>query len=163
MNKAFSSFRQGALLLFILFLLVLLLTNTALAMDGVRRGVSLCVETLFPSLFPFLVLSELFVATGASESLGRLFSRPVSALFGISGAGATVLLLGAVCGSPTGAVTAAAFCERGEIDKREFDRLLLFCNVPSSGFLIGATGEALFGNHGAGVALFFISLCIYKY
>ena len=158
MRRSLPSFRQATLLLLMLFLLLLLVTHTSLAMDGVRRGLSLCIETLIPSLFPFLVFSELFVASGAADGLGRLFSRPVSALFGISGVGAAAALLGGLCGSPTGAVAAASLCDRGEIEKDEFDRLLLFCSNPSSGFLVGAVGEALFGNHRAGVALFLITL-----
>jgi len=139
-------------------LFVILLGNSGLAMDGVRRGLSLCTETLIPALFPFLVLSELFVACGAGELLGRFLGRPIAALFGISRNGACAVLLGALCGQPVASVSALSLYERGEIGQKELQRISLFANNPSSAFLTAAVGGALFGNSGAGMALFFITL-----
>lgn len=158
MNKPLYGVRFASFLCAAVFFLVLLFTHADLAMDGVRRGISLCTETLFPSLFPFLVLSELLVAMHAGELLSRLFSRPVSRLFGLSGNAAAALLLGAFCGLPTAMTGGMALYRKGEIGKRELQRLLLFANNPSSGFLIGAVGEALFGNRRAGVMLYAITL-----
>lgn len=143
-------------LLLLLFLLFLLLTDTQLAIDGVGAGLSLCTGTLFPALFPFLVLSELLVARGVGDLLKKAISRPVMALFGVSGSGASALLLGMLCGSPVGTVTAAALYRKGAISRRELGRLMLFVNNPSSGFLIGAVGGIMLGNIGAGIALFAI-------
>lgn len=126
-------------------------------MDGIRQGLSLCAQTLLPSLFPFLVLSELLVAIGAGGILGRLLGRPVSALLGLSAQGSTALLLGMICGQPVTTVSAAALYQRGEIEKEELERLVLFGNNPSSGFLIGAVGGGLFCNKGVGIALFCIT------
>lgn len=157
MKRRLPGLGSTAFLLFGLFLLILLLTNAQVAMDGIRQGLSLCTETLFPSLFPFLVLSELLVARQAGKVLGKVFSRPVSALFGLSGSGATALLLGMLCGYPVGTTTAVALYRQGELSKEELKRLILFANNPSSGFLIGAVGEALFGNRSAGLALWLIT------
>lgn len=158
MHKPLYGVRFASFLCVAVFFLVLLFTHADLAMDGVRRGLSLCTETLFPSLFPFLVLSELLVAMHAGEILSRLFSRPVSRLFGLSGNATAALLLGSLCGFPTAMTTGAALYRNGEIRKKELQRLLLFANNPSSGFLIGAVGEALFGNRRAGVVLYVITL-----
>ncbi len=139
-------------------LFVLLLANSALAMDGVRRGLSLCTQTLIPALFPFLVLSELFVASGAGDVLGRFLGKPLSVLFGLSRGGACAVLLGALCGQPVASAGALSLCERGEISAEELERISLFANNPSSAFLTAAVGGALFGNTNAGMALFCITL-----
>ena len=156
MKSRLLTLRAAGFLLFFIFLLLLLLTNTQTAMEGVRQGLSLCTETLFPSLFPFLVLSELLIARNAGELLGRFVGKPISRLFGLSPNGTAALLLGALCGFPVGTTSAVALCERGEISEDELHRLLLFGNNPSSGFLVGAVGGALFGSNGIGTALFFI-------
>ena len=158
MKRGSAAFRAAVLTLFGIFLLCLLLVNADTAMDGVRRGLTLCTETLIPSLFPFLVLSELLVVVGAGAALGRWLGRPVGALFGISANAAVSVLLGAVCGFPVGTTTAVSLYERGEISERELRRLVLFVNNPSSGFLIGAVGKALVGSAGAGAALYGITL-----
>ena len=158
MKRALPSLCSTAFSLFTVFVFLLLLANADVAMDGVRRGLSLGVQTLIPSLFPFLVLSDLLVSSGAGETLGRLFSRPVSALFGLSNSGTVSLLLGLVCGFPVGTTTALAFYRKGKMNKKELERVVLFANNPSSGFLIGAVGEALFGSRVTGIALFVITL-----
>ena len=125
MKNRLAGFSGAAFLLFGLFLLILLLINAEFAMNGIKQGLSLCTETLFPSLFPFLVLSELLVTRQAGEVLGRAFSYPVSALFGLSGSGATALLLGMLCGFPVGTTTAVALYNKGEISHEELKRLLM--------------------------------------
>lgn len=151
-------FRFFAVCALTALLFAVLLGNTALAMDGVRHGLSLCAQTLIPALFPFLVLSELFVASGVGDVLGRFFGRPVAALFGLSRSGACAVLLGTLCGQPVASAAALSLFERGEIEERELERISLFANNPSSAFLTAAVGTALFGNARAGAALFFITL-----
>lgn len=158
MHRFLSTLRAVLLALFCLFLLALLLLQTDAAIDGARRGLTLCCETLLPSLFPFLVFSELLVASGAGEALGRFACAPLQALFGLSGAGAVSLALGSGCGFPVGSATALAYRRQGAMSKEELQRVTLFANNPSSGFLIAAVGAGLFGSKRAGIALFLITL-----
>ncbi|MBQ8340644.1 MAG: hypothetical protein IJY16_09385 [Clostridia bacterium] len=123
-------------------------------MEGVRRGIALTTNTLFPSLFPFLVLSELLVTLGAGEVLGKGLQKPLRLLFGVSGSGAAAFLLGALCGFPTGTATAVALYKKNAISKEELARLFLFVNNPSPGFLVSVVGGAMLGNASAGAALF---------
>ena len=157
MKHSLPSLRTVALLLFVCFLGLLLLTHTPVATSGVEKGLSLCMEILFPSLFPFLVLSELLVSQGAGGWVGKPLARPAHALLGITENGTAALLLGMICGLPVGTTIAVGLCERGEMTRKELHRLMLFANNPGAGFLIGAVGEALFGMRGAGVALFLIT------
>ena len=59
------------------FCFLLVLRNSEAAVKYMGRGLSLCAETVIPSLFPFMVLSELLVASGAGEALGRLLAKPM--------------------------------------------------------------------------------------
>ncbi len=150
--------QQRALGLLSVLLLAFLLSNSTAAMTGVRQGLSLCGEVLFPSLFPFLVLSELLVVVGANELLGKVAGRPFRALFGLCDSGAGAFLLGGLCGLPVATATAVNLYEKGEISKRELERIVLLGNNPSPGFLIVAVGEVLFASKALGVALFVITL-----
>ena len=140
------------------FCFVLILRNADAAVEYMGRGLILCAKTVIPSLFPFMVISELLVSSGAGEALGRLFSRLMRRVFGISGAGASALFLGSMCGFPIGARTAVSLYDKGVISKAECQHLLTFTCNPGSAFLITAVGVSLYGSRPLGVTLYAVVL-----
>ncbi len=138
--------------------LFLILFFPTLAIDYMNRGMKLCVGTVIPSLFPFMVASELIVMTGVASPVGRLLCAPARLLFGISGEGASAFVLGTVCGFPIGTRAAVSLYKRGRISLGELWRLVCFSNNPSSAFVISAVGTTLFGSREFGSVLFFITV-----
>ena len=158
MTEAPSKLRRGSAICGSVFLLALLMHNAETAIAFVRQGLRLCAETVIPSLFPFLVISALFVNCGAADWFGRLLAGPMSRLFGVSGVSAGPILLGALCGFPIGARTAAALYDRGSIGRNELEHLMTFCNNTGSAFVISAVGTALWNAPAFGVGLYWIQL-----
>ncbi len=140
------------------FCFLLILRNSEAAIEYMGRGLTLCAHTVIPSLFPFMVISELLVSSGAGEALGRLLAKPMKWLFGLSGAGCSAVVLGSMCGFPVGASTAVSLLDKNVISKRECEHLLSFSNNPSSGFLITAVGVSLLGSHRLGLILYLVVL-----
>ncbi len=118
---------------------------------------ALCVKSIIPSLFPFMVISELMV-NGCSELLGKIFKKPMNLLFGISGSGGCAVILGFLCGYPIGARVAASLYESDVIEREEFERLLTFTNNASSAFVINAVGISLYSNRKIGVLIWVCSV-----
>ena len=119
-----------------------------------KKGLVLCSGTVIPSLFPFMVISELIVSSGVGISISRFLRRPMRAIFGVSEAGAATFLLGAVCGFPIGAVTSVSMYDQGVISKDELEHIMIFCNNPGSAFVISVVGTSLFGNKMLGLLLY---------
>lgn len=136
------------------FSFALILRNPDIAIEYMKNGLSLCADTVIPSLFPFMVISELLVASGAGEILGRLLSKPMRLLFGISGAASCAFILGTICGFPVGAKTAVSLYDRGDISKSELERVITFSNIPGSAFLSSTVGVSLFADRTVGYAMF---------
>ncbi len=134
--------------------LIALLLWAPEAMDGVRAGLATCAEVIIPSLFPFFVLGSAIMELGIPQRLSRAPSPVMSRLFGVSGVGASAVIIGVMGGYPLGAATAAGLCERGVINRDECSRLLGFCNNSGPAFLIGAAGVGVFGSVRAGLALY---------
>ena len=124
------------------------------ASGGVRNGLATCGGVIIPSLFPFFVLSAAVSELGIPQRLARRLAEPMSRLFGVSGAGASALVLGVLGGYPLGAASAADMAGRGVITPEECSRLLGFCNNSGPAFLVGAAGVGVFGSVRAGIALY---------
>lgn len=127
---------------------------TAEMTDAARSGVELCWNVIIPSLFPFFVVSQLTVRLGLADKLGRLCSRVMRPLFGVSGKCAPALILGFIGGYPVGAKTVIALYTEGGITKTEAERMLAFSNNSGPAFILGVVGAGIFVDTRAGLVLY---------
>lgn len=138
-----------------LLLLALLAGFPAESGAAAREALALVAGTVLPALFPFFVLSSLAVLCGLPALLARPLARFMRPLFGVGGAGAGALLLGLLGGYPAGARTAAELFSRGELERREAEQLLCFCNNTGPAFFLGMCAE-VFGSVRAGAYLYLV-------
>ena len=136
--------------------MALLLICSAEAQQAVRDAMALCAQSVVPSLFPFFVLSSLFIDLGCAEILGQSLSPIMHRLFGISGAGGTAFLLGIIGGYPVGGRTVGELYRSGQCEREECERLLAFCNNAGPSFILGIAGLGCFGSVRIGVWLYLI-------
>ena len=148
--------RGAAALFFPVFFGAALLFFPDVSATAAREGVTLCLQTVLPSLFPFFVLSSLLVQSDVPRLLSRAMAGVMYPLFGVSGAGASALILGLLGGYPVGARTVAELYGRGEIGQEESEHLLAFCNNSGPGFFLGVCGTAVFSSARAGMYLYLI-------
>ena len=137
-------------------LALLLLTCGNTAAQGVRDGISLCLASVIPALFPFFVAAQLLTALGAAEVLGRAAGPLFRRLFGIDGAGAAAFLLGLIGGYPVGAKAAGSLVRQGFLSPEDGARLLTFCNNAGPAFILGIVGSGVFHSPRAGVWLYLL-------
>ena len=143
----------GGFAIILIFFILLLLKNPEIATKCITNGISLCLTTVIPSLFPFMILTELLLSCGFAEWFGKYLGSPIAALFGITKQSATAVFLGFVCGFPVGARMAVGLYDRNVIDKKECERLLGFCNLPSIAFLVSVVGSSLYQSKRFGIFL----------
>lgn len=137
---------------------LLLLICSDIAIEYMKKGLKLCSTTVIPSLFPFMVISELIVSSGLGRIIGKALMKPARVLLGVSEGVACAFILGAVCGFPIGARSVSSLLDCGEIDSREASSAMMFCNNPGSAFVISAVGTSLFGSARLGVMLYVCTL-----
>lgn len=133
--------------------IVLFLCAPARYAQSVLNGFSLWVTAVLPTTFPFLFLTGLLVNSPVYSRLSAKLSRPMGALFGVSGAGGGVILLSALSGYPVGARTLNELVLSGTIEKDEIVRLAPLCSTSGPMFLIGTVGCMLYRNALSGVIL----------
>ena len=141
----------------VMFVFVLLSRQMS---SAVLSALELCLKSVIPSIFPFMVLSRLLVECGGGELFARAFGRYTQRLFGLSGAAATPIFLGALCGFPVGAVVCERLYRSGDISLDELETLIGFVSLPSPAFVINAVGTNMLGDREKGVALYFLLLTV---
>ncbi len=139
----------AACVLFILCLIFLSDTAVKSAYDGLK----LWLDIVFPSLFPFLVASELLNGTGLVRATGVLLEPVMRPLFNVPGCGSFAFLMGITSGYPVGAKITARMYENKLITREEGERLLAFSNNSGPLFIIGAIAVGMFRIHKAGILL----------
>ena len=122
--------------------------------EYVKSGISLCIGTVIPSVFPFMIISSFITVSGYAEGMGRLFYLPMKLLFGADRGEACAVSIGLLCGYPTGAITAASMLDRCEISKARVEWLLTFINIPSAPFVINGVGASMLGSSEIGVSIY---------
>ena len=147
MKKRVFGYAAGAAL-FLLFLF-----SSADARQGAAEGLRLWGTLLVPSLLPYFAAAGLLTRLGAVEALARRLTPVASRLFGVSGAGAAVFLLGLSGGYPLGAASIGTLYQSGTLSKDEAEQLLAFCDNSGPAFAVGALGTGVFGSAGWGLLL----------
>lgn len=119
----------------ILFFLLMLLFPKAV-FTGASSGLLLWYQVVLPTLFPFLLVSNLLLNTGSIKILSDTFGKIVSIIFKVSPNATFVIVVGFLCGYPMGAKMAADMVECGYLSQEEGKYLLSFCNNSSPGFIL---------------------------
>ena len=114
--------------------------------DAAAEALSLCVRSVVPATFPFLVVSAWLVRLGCGELTAPWLAGPMEPLFRVPGAGSSALLLGMTAGYPIGAASAAELYREGSLSRSEAERLLTFCNSGNPVFFISVLGSGVFGS-----------------
>lgn len=119
----------------ILLLLSFLLCFPQEALPAAKEGMELWLNTLIPTLLPFIILTGLLIGTNAAGWLLAPLERFWNVVFGITSSGAYALFLGLLCGYPMGAKISSDMYAHGRISKNEAEYLLTFTNHASPVFI----------------------------
>ena len=144
----------------LLGIFLLTVTHIMLVSEAIQKALYLCAKALIPTLFPFLILTDLLLSTEGSEKLLTVISTPISRLLRLSKSGGVVFLLGAIFGFPMGAKAIARYYPEGRLSKEEAERLLLFSGNASPFFLIGSVGAGMLSSPQAGIMLYLLQLFV---
>ncbi len=134
-------------------IMIVLKSNDVL--QAVKNSLELCISTIVPTLFPFMVLSSIFVSnTVLPKKIGRFAGR----ILGISPAGVTAFVCGIICGFPVGAKCTSQLLKERQITVSEAESLISYSNNPGPLFVIGAVGSVMFGSSKIGILLYAIQV-----
>ena len=115
--------------------IIVLILDTKTALLGATEGITLCIRTVIPSLFPFFLFSILFVQSMGSMSVSAF--RFLARLLRIPEGAEMIFLTGVIGGYPVGAQSIAQAFHNGSLSKADSERMLSFCVNAGPAFLFG--------------------------
>ena len=119
--------------------MVFLILDGKTALDGAVEGINLCLNTLIPSLYPFILLSILL--TGALTGQAVPFLRPAASLCKIPKGTESLLVMGFFGGYPVGARSTAQMYRTGQLSRIHAARMICICNNAGPSFIFGILGS----------------------
>lgn len=123
--------------------MLILILDAKTAFDGATEGMTLCLNTVIPSLFPFFVVSMLLCS--ASTNYSSFILRPIGKWLKLPESSEILLLIGFLGGYPVGAQCIRQMYDNGNLSLRDAHRMLAFCNNAGPAFIFGI-GTVVFQN-----------------
>lgn len=139
-----KSSRPAFILTFMFMLICLCKIETVVC--GIKRALSICALSIIPSLFLFMILSDIIVSLLLYDNTSAL--NPKVLLF----------CIGALCGFPIGAALCERLCKNGIISSEDAAKIVPLCNNTSPAFVIGAIGVSMLGNKQLGLLIYLSQL-----
>jgi len=152
------SFKDKIIPIIFLIFTVSLIIFARQTLHAAKSGLDLWATAVVPSLFPFLVATELLGKTNIIYSIGKILNRFMKPIFNVPGIGSFAFLMGLISGYPIGAKIIADLRTKNLVTKSEAERLLSFCNNSGPLFIIATVGIIQFCDIRAGILLFITHL-----
>ena len=132
--------------LVVLFILFLMFTFSNDVLDGVTFGFDIWKNNLFPSVFPFLVFSNIFINYGISDVISEITKPVLSNILNIDEKCNYIIILSLLSGFPSSSKYICDSYKNNEISEENARYLLYFCFFSNPLFIIGTIGVILLGN-----------------
>lgn len=153
----YLSFLPSAFIIFVIAYLILLYPETA--SSGVADGIELCLKTVIPSLFPFLVISNIAYDCGFINLISGKTGRFTEILFRLPAISLPIIIMSMLGGYPVGSLLIAKAFEKKQLSRSQAERMIMFCVNPGPAFVVSTVGCSFLGSKQSGVIIY-ISLTI---
>ncbi len=133
------------------------------AAQGVQQGMLRCYHSLIPALFPFFILSELFLQSPLVKIVEWLF-LPLCKFLHLPRQTSGILLSGWVGGFAASAASIGNAVASKRLSPHQAALLLCACSAAGPSFVVGTVGCFLLQNAYIGVFLYFSQLiaCVFS-
>lgn len=146
----------------IIFTIVLITILLLLYPDDVLKSVLFSIkiwkENVFPSLFPFFIISYFLINYGFIDFLGELTKNVMAKLFYLPGEASFVILGSMISGFPSSGKYIKDIYDKKLINEKEASYLLSFTHFSNPLFIVGTIGINLLHNKNIGFVILIIHI-----
>ena len=140
-----TKFKSIVIISVLLFILFNILSNSKETIDTVLFGINIWMYNVFPSLFPFFILSDLLINYGFVEFISEIFKNFMG-IFNLSGNTSFALFGSIISGVPSGSKYTKQLLNENLISLDEANHLIMFTHYANPLFILGTIGSILLDN-----------------
>ncbi len=118
---------------------VFVLFNSIEIMESIRLSFSICINNLFPSLIPFMILSNILINYNFINDLSEIFKNLMK-MFKINKNCSFALIMSLISGTPSNAKYLKDLYDNKLIDENDVRKCLNFCHFTNPIFILGTIG-----------------------
>ncbi|WP_102400637.1 sporulation integral membrane protein YlbJ [Haloimpatiens massiliensis] len=135
------------------FLIIKIVLNPKICIEAALNGAKLFINSVFPSLFPFLVIINVMMEFGGIEIYSKIFGTILCKPLNLPNHCSFPILVSFICGYPLGAKYSCELYENKSISLSTCERLLNIASNAGPLFVIGGVGASMLNNHYLGYLL----------
>jgi sporulation integral membrane protein YlbJ len=143
--------------IFIMILLIFcafeILSDSKSIMSAVSYSFNIWTYNIFPSLFPFFVLSEILINYGFVELVSELFKPIFERLFKISSNAAFIFIMSMLSGFPSNAKYTKELYLQNKLTDKEATKILMFSHFSNPLFILGTIGITFLNDKRLGILI----------
>ena len=136
-----------------IILIFLILINSYEIMDSIRFSFSICINNLFPSIIPFMLLSNILINYDFISDLSEIFNSLMTRVFKVNKNCSFALIMSILSGTPSNAKYLKDLYNNNLIDTVDIQRSLIFCHFTNPIFIIGTIGYSFLNNKKLGLII----------
>ena len=137
----------------IFLVIAFLLLNSNVLIISISNSIDIFLVKLIPSLFPYLLITELLINSGKIHTLAYGIDTFISKLFHIPNQVASTVIVGFLLGYPNAAKCILKQYKTNLIDSKTSTKLVSFTSNANMSFIIATIGIGMFKSIEIGIIL----------
>jgi len=136
-----------------IFITLSILFNYIEISESIKLSFDICINNLFPSIIPFMILSNILIRYNFSETLSEIFGKTIKKLFNISENTSFAIILSLFTGTPSNAKYLKDLYDNNLINEQDMSKSLNFCHFTNPIFILGTIGYDFLNNKKLGLII----------
>lgn len=108
---------------------------------AIKNSIMVCLECIVPSMYGFMIVSDILVRTNSHQAIGRVLSPIARYIFHLDGNLFSILLISLVAGYPVGAKMISNLERTNSIDTSIAQNMYCYCYSGGLAFILGTIGK----------------------
>ena len=142
------------IILFLFFVIItIILLNSNYIINNILLSFNICFNNLFPSLIPFMLLSNIIIKYNFVEELSNYLSFLTSKILKLNKNCSFAIIMSLISGAPSGAKYLKDLYDNDLIKTNDIEKCIKFCHFNNPIFIINTIGITFLNNKKIGLII----------